>query len=233
MQAIILAGGFGSRLGELTKSMPKAMMNINGKPFIHHQLELLWKNGIKDVIISTGYMGNKIQDYLNYSKNAYPSDMNILFSQEDTPLGTGGALRLIKDRNIKLNDQFFIINGDTYLDIDYKKIFNEFRQFLIYFIAKAIIIGHNTDKNNMLVRRGKVIDYDKYNVCKNNITDAGVLLVKKEVIDYIEPGKKVSFEENIYPILIDKEKLLAIYSAKPFYDIGTIENLQQFRFMKK
>ena len=156
--------------------------------------------------------------------------MNLDFSQEDTPLGTGGALRLIKEKKIPLHNQFFVINGDTYLDTGYKDLYGHFKNF--YSIADALITGCNTPKNNLLVKGGRVKKYGK-DGSEGNFTDGGVILIKKEVLDYINPNKKVSFEEEIYPILINKRKLMAMYSKNSFYDIGTEEGLKTFREIMK
>lgn len=224
MQTVILAGGFGTRLQPFTNFLPKCMMDVNGKPFLEHQLELLKKNGFTDIILSIGYMGNEIKEYFSDRDMS----MNITFSQEDSPLGTGGALRLIKEKGIKLDDCFFVINGDTYLDMDYKKTFKLFDNFQT--IADGLIIGNNMTKNNLTINSvgGKVEKYEKGS-SDGNMTDAGVILIKKEVLNYIDPNKKVSFEEEIYPILINKRKLLANFSINPFYDIGTIKGLNKFR----
>ncbi len=226
MQAIILAGGFGTRLGKLTEKMPKAMMDINGNPFLEHQLELLKNKGFTEIILSTGYKGNMIRDY--FSKK--DMGLNILFSQEDSPLGTGGALRLIKEKNIFLDDFFFIINGDTFLNINYKNLFSSFSQITRLNLTqeKAMIItGVIPGKNNLTINKNKIIGYDKETPSGNAI-DAGAILIKKEILGYICPGKPVSFEKEIYPILINKKELLASL-PNIFYDIGSLEGLRKFR----
>jgi len=97
----ILAGGLATRLGELTRDEPKSLLKIHGKPFIVYQIERINKQGITDIIICAGHMGETIEKYLGNGKRY---GMNIRYSQEDTPLGTAGALRKAGD----LLDSVFI-----------------------------------------------------------------------------------------------------------------------------
>jgi NDP-sugar pyrophosphorylase family protein len=86
---VILAGGIGSRLGKLTKKRPKALVKINGKPFIYYQLKLLRKKGIKEVVLCIGYLGAQIKKYVGNGKKF---NLNVTYSYEKKLLGTGGAI---------------------------------------------------------------------------------------------------------------------------------------------
>src|SRR5262245_38458562 len=107
MQAVILAGGLGTRLWPLTKEIPKPMVPIAGTPYLEHQLRLLAKQQITDVVLLTGYLGSQIEGHFG---NGASLELNIRYSRESRPLGTGGALR--EARHL-LADSFVLIYGDS------------------------------------------------------------------------------------------------------------------------
>ena len=117
MQAVILAGGMGTRLRPVTEQIPKVMVPVNGKPFLLHLLELLRNQGIDDVVLCIGYLGEQVRDFFG---NGESLGIRIQYSQEEERLlGTGGAL---KQAQSLLDDCFFVINGDVYLPVDYTEL---------------------------------------------------------------------------------------------------------------
>jgi len=115
-EAIILCGGKGSRVSKFTKQIPKCLININGKPFLYYQLKLLKKNNINDVIISVGYLSEKVRDYIKNNIDF----INIKIKDDGKRLlGTGGAV--LKSINY-LKKNFFIIYGDSYFNFKLKKL---------------------------------------------------------------------------------------------------------------
>lgn len=116
----ILAGGLATRLRPVTTTIPKSMIEVAGKPFIAHQLELVKRNNIENVVICASFLGEQIEEYLGDGKSF---DLNIQYSFDgDELLGTGGALK--KSLNI-LGDSFFVMYGDSYLSTDFQSI-NEY-----------------------------------------------------------------------------------------------------------
>src|SRR3989344_1292210 len=122
MQVVILAGGLGIRLRPLTQSLPKPMVLIKGKPFLEYQLEMLKKNGFKDFILCTGYLGEKIEEYFG---NGEKIGIHIKYSKENMPLGTGGAL---KNGQKLLEDEFILVYGDSFLYMDYQLLITDFNE---------------------------------------------------------------------------------------------------------
>ena len=159
-QALILAGGEGTRLKPITEKIPKPMVEINGKPFIEHQLELLAKNRITEVILCVGYLWEHFEKYFGNSfTSGSGAKLNLKYSVEPRLVGTGGAVRLAEKL---VDDFFFLIYGDSFLPIDY--------QHLGDLILKNDVIGvisvyDNQDKivnNNMQVDAdGFLVDYNK------------------------------------------------------------------------
>ena len=107
MQVAILAGGLATRLGELTQNVPKSLLMIGDKPFLQCQLERLREGGIEDIVLCTGHLGHQIQDYFGDGRRF---GVNLVYSHEEKPVGTAGALRLAEDR---LQDPFLTIYGDS------------------------------------------------------------------------------------------------------------------------
>ena len=119
MEAIILAGGRGSRLGSLTHDTPKPMLPVRGIPFLERLIAHLEQNGFSKIILSLGYKASQITTH--FSQGKFPNS-EIIFSIESIPLGTGGALKQALGH--ATNQLTFIFNGDTYVECDYKKIAN-------------------------------------------------------------------------------------------------------------
>lgn len=239
LQAIILAGGAGTRLGDLTSTIPKPMLEVNGKPFLQYIIELLQRNGIKKIVLAIGYLANCFVDYFGTGEKY---NVSIQYSIEKDFMGTGGALFLAKDL---LDDNFFVVNGDTYLDIDYQKAYESFLK------AKKqgmLVVYDNKDKiasNNIAINGETIIAYAKKEVLKRGekvvdvpvvfsekeleYIDAGVQVFKKSILDYI-PGKKfVTLETEIFPILIKANQLKAFVTEQRYYDMGTPERFAQVK----
>lgn len=229
LKAVILAGGLGTRLRQLTVDMPKPMIKINGRPFLCHQLELLKKNSVEDILICVGYLKEKI---VNYFGNGSKIGLRIEYSIEEDFLGTGGALRLAHE---KLPNEFLLLYGDSYLPIDYKTLVDYWRKadfagLVVAYDNKAKIAENNVclDKDNL------VREYCKQKPSKKmNYVEAGVIVFKKESIDLIPPDQEISLEETIFPALIEKDRLGGYPTGQRFYDIGTPEGLRDMGNMFK
>jgi NDP-sugar pyrophosphorylase family protein len=216
---VILAGGIGSRLGKLTKKTPKALVKINGKPFIYYQLKLLRKKGIKEVILCIGYLGAQIKKYVGNGKKF---NLNVIYSYEKKLLGTGGA---VKNAFPLIKKNFFIMYGDTYLPINFIKIKNKY----IKLKSKALITIYknkkNLDKSNVYFN-GKNILYNKKNYLKKmKYIEYGVSIFNKEIFKFFEKRKKFDLSDLFY--FLSKKKLLNYYLIKKrFYEIGSISGLK-------
>jgi len=216
---VILAGGIGSRLGKLTKKTPKALVKINGKPFIYYQLKLLQKKGIKEVILCIGYLGAQIKKYVGNGKKF---NLNVIYSYEKKLLGTGGA---VKNAFPLIKKNFFIMYGDTYLPINFIKIKNKY----IKLKSKALITIYknkkNLDKSNVYFN-GKNILYNKKNYLKKmKYIEYGVSIFNKEIFKFFEKRKKFDLSDLFY--FLSKKKLLNYYlTKKRFYEIGSISGLK-------
>jgi mannose-1-phosphate guanylyltransferase len=224
MQAVILAGGLGTRLKPLTERIPKVMTQVMGKPFLLHLLELLKRDGIHDIVLCVGYRGGQIRDFFG---NGEDLGISIKYSEEKGELlGTGGAL---KQAQRLLGEHFFVVNGDTYIPLKYGEVDKAF----IKRTKKALMVvyrGATGVRNNVeLGDRLMVIKHDKEGLSPNlKYIDAGVLVLKREVLDLIPDGCSISLEKGLYSPLMHQRELAAYITEQRFYDMGTPEGLKIF-----
>ena len=223
MQAVILAGGLGTRMRPITETIPKPMIAVAGKPFLQHQLELLRGAGIERALLLVAYLGEQIQEYFG---DGAKFGCKVSYSFEPSPLGTGGAL---KNAEAQLQDEFVLVNGDTYLAIDYRALTKQFAAVN----CSALIVGYEKHAtvlqdipasvlpNNLGVDRGVVTAYRKRNPEGLSHIDAGVIVLKKEILAGLPAGQKCSLEEEIYPSLIARGEMRAWASHEAFYDMGS------------
>ena len=231
MQAVILAGGLGTRSGDLAISTPKVMLPFDGKPFLYHVIRLLQARSINDLVICIGYLGEQIKDFFG---NGGDFGVNVRYSQEgEKLLGTGGALKQASDM---LDGYFLVLNGDTYLPIDYHEAKKEYSRLG----RKALVVVYNNKvdtnvRNNIALDSHKVVvRYDKKGVSPDlNYVDAGAVVIAKEVLDYIPEGAPISLEEGIYRPLMEQGELVAFVTGQRFYDIGTPEQQSVFEELVK
>jgi len=224
MQAVILAGGLGTRLRPLTYSTPKPLIPIKGKPFLDYLIEMLKGRGISNIVICSCYLADKMKERYKRDKEF---GIKIRHSIESTPLGTAGA---VKNAAFYLEDVFFVINGDTYLDMDYADMYEKFLQADRLAMMVVYTGKEKLDRiNDTLIEGDKVLSYSKDGENKNSgHVFAGVLLMRKSALDYIARGKTVTLEKEVFPKLIEKGELLAYETKVRYYDIGTVERMKKF-----
>lgn len=225
MQAVILAGGLGTRLGEITRHIPKPMVSVAGVPYLEHQLRLLREQGFTDVVLLTGYLGEQIQEYFGDGGGL---GLSLHYSRELTPQGTGGALR---EASELLASDFLLLYGDSYLPIDYRAVMESLRasDALGVVVAYDNRLGDTSVKNNLGISPGGVVSrYHKTNADLPGLhfVEAGVLAFRREVVDLIPAQGQVSLEEEVFTRLIPEGKLRAVITEQRFYDIGTPERLK-------
>jgi NDP-sugar pyrophosphorylase family protein len=222
LKAVILAGGRGERLRPLTDGVPKPMLKIKGKPFLGHQLELLKRNNITDILLCVGYLKETIIDFFGDGRRF---GLKIEYSVEDGFLGTAGAL---KQAQGQLSGDFILLYGDSYLPIDYGAL----ADFWLECRCSGLVVCYDNTlsiaKNNIYMDTdGRINSYNKRNPdSRANYVEAGVSVLKKEILQFIPEAKPVSLEEEIFPVLIKKQQLMGYPTGQRYYDIGTPERLR-------
>lgn len=225
MQAVILAGGLGTRLYPITKTIPKPMVTVAGAPYLEHQLRELRRQEILDILLLTGYLGEQIEEYFGDGSRL---GLRIRYSKEPKPLGTGGALRLAQNL---LEDCFLLLYGDSYLPIDYREVLrglqNSPADGLVVVYDNRI--GDTTVRSNINLDKSNFVSrYEKDAAEQLSYVEAGVLAFRKAVVNLIAPEQVVSLEQEIFPQLIQQRSLLGFPTQERFYDIGTPDRLQAF-----
>jgi NDP-sugar pyrophosphorylase family protein len=222
MQAVILAGGLGTRLLPLTEVIPKPMVQVGGVPYLRHQLQLLADQEIRDIVLLTGYLGEQIESYFGDGASL---NLRISYSRELSPLGTGGALRQARGL---LQDSFLLIYGDSYLPIRYTDAMDR----LASSGAEGLVVVYDNRladtsvKNNIeLDDDGYVSRYEKDSPDRLSFVEAGVLAFRRSVVDRMPEAPIVSLEKEIFPKLIEAKQLAALVTTERFYDIGTPDRL--------
>ncbi|EAH8743691.1 nucleotidyltransferase family protein [Campylobacter coli] len=222
MQAIVLAGGLGTRLKSVVQDLPKPMAPINGKPFLAFVLEYLKKQGIAEVILSVSYKYELIQEYF---KDEFEG-MKIRYNVEKELLGTGGA---IKDALKLIQNQVYVLNGDTIFDIDLKKLVLNGSKICI-----ALKQMQNFDRYGTVNvdDQGIVTSFEEKVFKKQGLINGGIYLLKKDIFDNFDLEKKFSFEK----FLQENFELLKIQTQifnDYFIDIGVPQDYKLFKKTKE
>ncbi len=221
IQAVILAGGLGQRLRPLTEDVPKPLLPIHGKPFLQYQLEHLKACGMAEVVLLTGYLGWRFEEHFGDGSGL---GLRISYVREETPLGTGGALRNAAEW---LAEEFLLLNGDTLLPIDYAALVAAFRKLSQLGMLVAFEDSQEDGPNNLrLGAHGQVLAYSKHDATGMTHVDAGVAIFRRAILDWIPRGQVVSLEEEVYPRLIEQRRLWAFPTRERFIDMGTFAGLQ-------
>lgn len=224
MQVAILAGGLATRLRPISNSIPKSMIEIEGRPFIEYQLDILKKQGVTDVVLCLGYLGDQIERHIG---DGSKFGINIKYSYDGKQLiGTAGAL---KNSEHLLDDQFFVMYGDSYLFVDLKNVLAYFKKFNK---SGLMVVYKNDDKfdnSNVMVEGNLVKVYNKKHKTDDmHYIDYGALLLNKEVLDPV-PKNETYALEDLLGILVKQGELAAYEVKERFYEIGSPTGLSEFR----
>ena len=221
MQAVVLAGGRGTRLRPLTYQIPKSMVLIQGRPFLGYLLEFIKSFGINRVLLLIGYLGEQIEEYFGSGGRL---GIKVEYSYEETLLGTGGAL---KNAASKLAKEFLLLNGDTFLPIDYGELMRCFCGCRKIGVVTASNNTERTVPNNIAVGESDlVLGYNKKDPGGMTHVEAGVMVFKRDVVDIIPKAEICSLEEEVFQRLIGMKELLAFPTDQRFYDMGSPEGLR-------
>lgn len=225
MEAIVLAGGFGTRLSTVVSDVPKPMAPINGRPFLEYLLDDLNEKGISRVILAVGYKKEIIKSHF---KEKY-KNIDIVYSDEDTPLGTGGAIK--KALNLAKAKDIFIINGDTFFDINLKEMY-QFHKKNSSKLTLAIKEMEKFDRYGSLVlAKDKIIKFEEKKYNEKGYINGGIYLVNKKLL--IEEKKETfSFEKEILENENLKIEKYGYKSEGYFIDIGIPEDYYKY-YQKK
>ena len=227
-QVIALLGGLGTRLRPTEPEVPKAMVDVHGKPFFLYQLLLMRDQGFRDFLFCVGYMGEAIEQFFG---DGQEFGVRIKYSADgETPLGTGGALR---NALPLLAEDFIVMYGDGFLDTDYNELIYNFRLAKEKRGKKGLLAVYKNDNkycpSNVIFKDGLVLTYEKWNTSPGmEYIDFGASMLTRSVIEEIPEGH-VADLADVYHELAEKGLLAGLKVRKRFYEIGTPESLDEFR----
>lgn len=217
---ILLAGGFGTRLSSIVKDVPKPMASINGKPFLHYIFENLYQQHIQKVVLSVGHLKEVIQDFFqdNYL------GIKIQYAVENEPLGTGGG---IKHAFSFVEDDAYVLNGDTFFDIELRKLKNNIADISIALKPMFDFERYGTVELN---KENSIISFHEKKYCNQGLINGGIYYFRKSLFNKIETPEKFSFEKEILEKHLTDLKIQGMIFDNYFIDIGIPEDYEKAQF---
>lgn len=207
MKAMILAAGFGKRLGHLTQSTPKPLIKVKGQPLIKYHLSKLLAADYSQIVINTHYLSDEI---INYVKNEFNNDPRIIFSIEKEILGTGGGIK--KALHHFGNDDFLVLNSDIYSDLDYK--------YFKSFTSPTLFAVETKNQGDFNIKNSKVcLETTK------NYTWMGFSVVNAEVFNHVA-HIKFHYWDDCLKRHASSNNLYAEIPKINWYDVGNIQTLE-------
>ncbi len=221
IDVIILCGGLGRRLQPVVSDRPKALAKINEKPFLDILIDNLMRYGFKNIILCVGYLKEQIKDHFNYNKN-----YNIIFSEEDEPLGTGGALK--NARPLISSNPFIVMNGDSISKLNFNKLY-DYHINKNAFLSMVLTQSQSTKDYGNVVLDGsnRIVSFEeKIDSKRKCLINAGVYMMQKEIFSFMPDGNIFSLEYELFPKLI-KDKCYGFVNENELIDIGTPERYKK------
>ncbi len=226
MKAVILVGGFGTRLRPLSINTPKAMMPVINTPFLEYVIRRLVQHNIRQIVLAISHLAEPIEGYLGDGSRF---GVNLTYTIEDNALGTAGAVKNAEDH---LDEAFFILNGDIFTDLDLTAMmtFHVQRKAMVTIALTPVDDPTHyglieTDTRN---RISHFIEKPSWDQVTTNMINAGTYILQPEVLAEIPPQEKYSFERQVFPSLLERgEPIFAYPSSHYWIDIGTPRKYQQ------
>ena len=223
MKALILAGGYATRLRPLSCTRPKLLFPVAGRPMLEWTIENLAREGVDDVILAVNYLGNMLRKHFK----ARFKGVRIRYSIDPTPLGTGGPVKQAQ-RLLETEEAFLVMNGDIISEPPIRSMLQAHRETG----AVATIALHKVENPSRFgvakiadrTRIEAFIEKPKKSRAPSSWINAGIYIMGPEVFDYIDAGRKVSTEREVFPLLAKKEKLYGFKYYGPWFDIGKFED---------
>lgn len=226
MRAVILAGGKGTRLRKFAKKIPKPMVKVGSIPILEHQVRLLTRYNLKDIIMITGHLSRVIEEYF---KDGRKFGVNIEYFIEDRPLGTTGGVKEVED---KLKSDFVLFYGDVMINMNLEKLVDFHRAMN----SSCTLVLHPNDHpcDSDLVemdRQQRIVRFypKPHPEGKNfkNLVNAGVYVMSPGILKHVEKGVKADFGKDIFPKIVNKERMYGYKTAEYAKDLGTSQRFNE------
>lgn len=220
----ILAGGMATRLGPLTEHVPKILLEVGGRPFALHQLDLLRQHGLTRAVFCVGHLGEQVREALGDGRSL---GMDLMYAFDGPkPLGTGGALRQALPL---LGDAFLVMYGDSYLECDYTAVQRAFRASGKLGLMTVFENADHWDRSNVLFTGGQILRYDKHRPTPDmHHIDYGLGGLHAQVLDAYPHGESLDLA-TVYQNLVARGQLAGYEVTQRFYEIGSPAGLEETR----
>lgn len=221
MKAVILAGGFGSRMGDISKTIPKPMTHVCGKPVLQHQIEALCKEGIRDFIIVVGHLHNIIEEFFSDGSDF---GVKITYFREDTPLGTAGALF-----RLGLDEDFLLCNGDLLFDFCLEDMVSFHKQKNA--LATLFVHPNTHPFDSVLIKADinglvtEIIEKNNKPAHYANLCNAGIQIISPDLLKLCHFSSKADLDKDVIKPNVNTRRIFAYKSAEYVHDMGTPERL--------
>ena len=222
VDVVVLCGGLGTRLRKVVSDRPKPMALVENRPFLEILIQSFRRAGFGRFVLCTGHLSDSVEGYF---ANRY-SDLSIVISEENRPLGTAGAIKNA-ERRIHSNP-FMVANGDSYCDVDldaFCRFHNHQRALL------SIVLARSKDTRDYgrieIGEAGRITTFsEKSQGTRPGLINAGIYLFEKSILQQIPADRKTSLEHEIFPTLVSK-RCFGYVGASPVLDIGTPERYRR------
>lgn len=231
MQAVILAGGLGTRLRGIVTDKPKALVEINGRPFLEYQLDFLKKYHVTDVIICTGYLGEKVEKHFADGKKF---GLSIRYSRELSLLGTGGAL---KNASSMLDDRFLVLNGDTIFHTNLNDMQNFHKKNYADATIALTMVSDQSRYGSVTCEGGNPISNDTGNRItgfsekfsnSGLLVSGGIYMMEKSLFPWQDLPNIFSLENDFLPRVVLRSRVHGFVDSNAYFvDIGTVEGYRK------
>ena len=229
MQAVIMAGGKGTRLAELTRDeIPKPMVELAGKPLLLWQIERLKENGIQDILLVIGHLGSVIRDYFGDGSRF---GVKIRYFEEKEPLGTAGSFYYLKD--LIRDEEFLMMSGDLMFDVDFDRMVQFHREKKAAATLFVHPNGHPYDSDLLaLDEEDRVIRFDSKHNTRDywyeNCVNAGIFVFGRRIFDYVPEPVKRNLENDVIQAMVRSGEAVYGYRSPEYVkDVGTMERIHQ------
>lgn len=221
----LLAGGLATRLRPVTEKIPKALVEVAGRPFIDWQLDLLARNGIRNVVMCLGYLGEHVRDHCGDGSRW---GMRLSYSFDgDKLLGTGGAIK--RAAHLLDHEAFWVMYGDSYMNIDYRAVLEAFSRSVVLGLMTVLRNEGKWDTSNVIFRDGRLERYSKRDRSPEmRYIDYGVQLLRAGALGRIPAGAVYDLAD-LYTGLVDDGQMMGYEVHNRFYEIGTPVSLEEAR----
>jgi len=218
IDVLILCGGQGTRLRPVISDKPKILAEIGGKPFIDILFDTLASHGFHRIILGVGYLREQIMSYFQAKPR---KDFKIEFSEEETPLGTGGAVK--KAKSLIKSDNFLVINGDALFSVDFEKFYKTHldKKALLSMVLVEAADDSSDYGRVVLADTGGIMSFNEKIYNKENLISAGIYFMRKDVFGFMPSKDSFSLEYDFFPKILGHS--YGFVNEGKFIDIGTPE----------